>query len=60
MATTYRVLGQSALADGTETTVYTVPSSTQAIISSLVATNTTGSAVLIKIAIRPKIGRAHV
>jgi glucose-6-phosphate dehydrogenase assembly protein OpcA len=53
MATTYRVLGQSALADMTETTVYTVPSATQAIVSSIVITNLSNNANLFRIAIRP-------
>lgn len=44
MATTFKVLGQSAPTNTSETTLYTVPSSTQAIVSTLVVANLTGTA----------------
>lgn len=53
MATTYRVLGQAALADVTETTVYTVPASTQSIVSTVVVTNRSASSALIRLVVRP-------
>lgn len=39
MATTYKILGQSAPAATTSTDLYTVPSSTQAVVSSIVVAN---------------------
>jgi hypothetical protein len=39
MATTYKVLGQVAPTATTETTLYTVPTSTQTIVSTLVVAN---------------------
>ena len=53
MATTYKVLGQSALAATTNTNVYTVPASTEAVISSITVANRTGSPVTYRVAIRP-------
>lgn len=53
MATTYKVLGQSAPSATTATTLYTVPSATQTIISSINVVNTGGSTDTIRIAIRP-------
>ena len=53
MATAYKVLGQNDLAATTLTTVYTVPAATQAVISSIVLANRTGSAISYRIAIRP-------
>jgi protease II len=53
MATTYRVLGQSALAETTETTVYTVPASTQSIVSTISIANRVSSSALVRVAIRP-------
>lgn len=53
MATTYRVLGQLACTDNTEQTVYTVPSSTQTIISTIVCVNRSDIASSFKIAVRP-------
>jgi len=53
MATTYKVLGQSALAATTNTNVYTVPASTEAVISSITVCNRTGSPVTYRVAIRP-------
>ena len=43
MATTYKVLGQSAPAGATATTLYTVPSATTAVVTNIVVTNTGAS-----------------
>jgi hypothetical protein len=53
MPTVYKVLGQSAPSAATATTLYTVPSATSAIISSINVANTGGAADYIRIAIRP-------
>ena len=53
MATTYKVLGQSNPAATTLTTLYTVPSATQAIISSISVANLTATAATFRIAVRP-------
>jgi hypothetical protein len=54
MATTYRVLGQSAPVSDTETTVYTVPASTQTIISSIIVSNSfQAQESTVSIAVRP-------
>jgi len=53
MATTYKVLGQVAPTAATATTLYTVPASTSTVVSTLNATNTSGTADTIRIAIRP-------
>ena len=54
MATTsYKVLGQSNPSATTATTLYTVPSSTEAVISSLVICNQSGSPATYRIAVRP-------
>jgi len=53
LATRYKVLGQSAPAATTATTLYTVPSSTYAVVSTItVANRATGDATY-RIAIRP-------
>ena len=44
MPTTYKVLGQLAPANTSEATLYTVPSATQTIISTLVISNLTATA----------------
>ena len=44
MPTTYKVLGQAAPANTSEATLYTVPSATQTIVSSLVVSNLTATA----------------
>ena len=62
MPTTYKVLGQSNPAATTLTTLYTVPSATQAIISSISVANLTATAATFRIAIRPagaSITNAH-
>ena len=53
MATAYKVLGQSNPAATTNTTLYTVPSSTSAVVSSIVICNQTASAATYRIAVRP-------
>jgi hypothetical protein len=53
MATTYKVLGQLAPALNTDTTLYTCPSATEAVISSLVVTNRGSGSGTYQIAIRP-------
>ena len=53
MATNYKVLGQSAPAATTATALYTVPSSTEAIISTIVVANRAAAAKSYRIAIRP-------
>lgn len=54
MPTTYKVLGQSAPAATTATSLYTVPAATQAIISTINVVNTHAStADVIRIAVRP-------
>lgn len=53
MATFYKVLGQLAPSAATATTLYTVPSATQVVISSLVVTNRGASSGTYRIAIRP-------
>ena len=52
MATTYKVLGQSIPAATTQTTLYTVPSATQAVVSSIVICNQATSAATFRLAIR--------
>ena len=43
MATSYKILGQAAPADTNNADLYTVPSATEAVISTLLVTNTTGT-----------------
>lgn len=52
MATTYKVLGQSNPSATTATTLYTVPSSTQAVVSTIVIANLTATAATFRIAVR--------
>jgi glucose-6-phosphate dehydrogenase assembly protein OpcA len=62
MPTTYKVLGQSNPAATTLTTLYTAPSATSAIISSISVANLTATAATFRIAIRPagaSITNAH-
>ncbi len=49
MPTTYKVLGQSAPADTNNANLYTVPSSTSAVVSSIVVTNTTSLSATFRI-----------
>lgn len=53
MATAYKVLGQSAPSATTDTTVYTVPSATEAVISSITVANRGTVSATYRIAIRP-------
>jgi hypothetical protein len=53
MATTYKVLGQSAPGATTNTDVYTVPAATTAVLSTIVVANRSASAVTYRIAVRP-------
>jgi hypothetical protein len=53
MATTYKVLGQSAPSATTDTTIYTVPAGTQTIISTISVCNRSQGEVLFRIAVRP-------
>jgi len=53
VATRYKVLGQVATAATTNTTLYTVPSLKEAIVSTLVIANRDASAGSFRIAIRP-------
>jgi len=50
---TYKVLGQSAPSATTDTDVYTVPSSTEAVISTIVIANRSGTDATYRIAVRP-------
>ena len=43
MATSYKILGQAAPANTSNADLYTVPASTEAVISTLLVTNTTGT-----------------
>lgn len=52
MATTYKVLGQSNPSATTATTLYTVPSATQAVVSTVVIANLTATAATFRIAVR--------
>lgn len=52
MATTYKVLGQSNPSATTATTLYTVPSATQAIVSTIAVANTGATSATFRIAIR--------
>jgi len=53
MSQAHKVLGQSSPSATTLTTLYTVPSSTQAVCSSLTICNTASSATTYRVAIRP-------
>lgn len=53
MATTYKVLGQVAPSATTATTLYTVPSSTQAVVSTIAVCNRAATSGTFRIAIRP-------
>ena len=53
MATTYKVLGQSNPAATTATTLYTVPASTSAVVSTIVICNQAAAAATYRISVRP-------
>ena len=52
MATTYKVLGQSNPAAATDTTLYTVPSATETVVSTITVANL-GTSGTFRIAVRP-------
>lgn len=53
MATTYKVLGQANPSATTATTLYTVPSATSTVVSTVVVCNQAATAATFRIAIRP-------
>ena len=53
MATTYKVLGQSAPSATTATMLYTVPAATEALVSSIAVCNRSASPATYRISIRP-------
>lgn len=53
MATNYKVLGQSNPAATTLTSLYTVPSATEAVVSSISVANLAASDATFRIAVRP-------
>lgn len=53
MPTTYKVLGQQAPSATTATTLYTVPASTQTIVSTITIANRASTAATYRIAVRP-------
>ena len=53
MPTTYKVLGQVVSTAGVDTNVYTVPTSTTAIISSIVVLNRGTGGTTFRVAVRP-------
>lgn len=53
MASTYKILGQSAPAATTETTLYTAPLATSTIISTVTVCNQAASPATFRIAVRP-------
>jgi len=53
MAVNYKVLGQSAPGATTATTLYTVPSATSAVVSTIVVANRAATSATYRIAIRP-------
>jgi len=53
MASTYKILAQVAPSATTETTLYTVPAATSAVISTIAVANQAGSSGTYRIAVRP-------
>jgi hypothetical protein len=53
MPTAFKVLAQSNPSATTETNLYTVPSSTSAVVSTLTIANQTGTSATYRIAVRP-------
>lgn len=53
MPTNYKVLGQSAPSATTDTTLYTAPASTQAVISTVTVCNRGTTSATFRIAVRP-------
>jgi len=53
MPTTYKVLGQSNPSATTATTLYTVPSSTSTVVSTITVANLAGTSATYRISVRP-------
>ena len=53
MATAYKVLGQVAPSATTATAIYTVPSATSAVVSSVTVCNRGGTAATFRLSVRP-------
>ena len=53
MATTYKVLAQSAPSATTNTDIYTVPASTMSVLSTIVVANRAATSATYRIAVRP-------
>lgn len=53
MATAYKILGQSAPSATTETDLYTVPASTEAVLSSLIVCNRSASDATYRLSVAP-------
>ena len=53
MATVYKVLAQAAPSATTDTTLYTVPAATSAVVSTISISNQAGSSGTYRIAVRP-------
>ena len=53
MATTYKVLGQVNPSATTASTLYTVPSNTQTVVSTITVANLAGSAATFRVSVRP-------
>ncbi len=53
MSSTYKVLGQSSPAATTDTTLYTVPAATQAVVSTISVCNRSSTGGTFRVAIRP-------
>ena len=53
MATAYKVLGQVAPAATTATAIYTVPSATETVVSSIVVCNRSASGATFRLSVRP-------
>ena len=53
MATTYKVLGQAKPTAATLTSLYTVPASTQTVVSTLTVSSLTNDLTTIRVAVRP-------
>lgn len=53
MATNYKVLGQITPIAASATTLYTVPSATQTVVSTLIACNQASTSCTIRVAVRP-------
>ena len=53
MATSYKVLAQSAPSATTATDIYTVPSATEAVVSTIVVANRAAAPATYRIAVRP-------